>query len=109
MHYAPTTYVNGYTLVDEYGIYYANKAVQGEFKNTLKGEVTFGYRIVGSWAFAPRPNEWSKFQEFYLDKHLNKTYHPYVKETPVPTGNHLLIYLYLYLYMYLYLCLPVYL
>ena len=87
MHYASRKDVSGYTLTDEYAIYFGSKAIEKEYSRILKTEVTFGYCIVGAWAFAPRPNQWSKFQDFFLAKSSDKTYHPYVDQTPVHTGK----------------------
>ena len=92
MEYSGRKDVNGYTLTDEFAIYHANKDVGTTFNKILEGEITFGYRIVGAWAFAPFPKQWRKFQDFYLAKHTDKSFHPYTAGAPVHTGKPVGIY-----------------
>ncbi|KAK2155395.1 hypothetical protein LSH36_241g02018 [Paralvinella palmiformis] len=43
------------------------------------------YRIPGSWAMAPHPEKWLRFQDWYETARIDDGFHPYVKEAPLNT------------------------
>ena len=61
--------------------------VKHDFAHQGDDQLTFNYRILGTWAFAPHPSRWCEFQDWYAIKSADKTFHPYVEESPVHTGT----------------------
>lgn len=74
-HYGRRADISGYTLQMQ-----NVKLLDGTFKE-LKGpssDTTFLYPVLGTWGFAPHPQSWRRFLDWYSSARTNSSFKPYV-------------------------------
>ena len=49
-------------------------------------EVAYLYRVLGTWGFAPHPQRWRQFQDWFHGVYQDSLFHPYVEEAALQTG-----------------------
>jgi hypothetical protein len=50
-----------------------------------EGHAAFLFKRIGTWGFAPKPQSWIAFQDWYHSASLDDTFHPYVPSAPIIT------------------------
>ena len=48
-------------------------------------DLVYGFKVPGSWGFTPHPDRWEEFQQWYVTRYGNKSFHPYVEEATLHT------------------------
>ena len=69
------TDIAGYTLQMEHTFFFRG---MGDFLAGPKNNSVFLYGVLGTWGFAPHPQQWREFQDWYHGK--NSTLKPYVPD-----------------------------
>ena len=80
--YQSRTDIAGYTLQSE-GV---NNAKNGATISRPAGQAVFFYKLIGSWGFAPHPDSWRGFQDWYHTQKDNPGFHPYVSNAAQVTN-----------------------
>jgi hypothetical protein len=73
--------IAGYTLQSE-GV---NNFVDLGFIRGPKRDTTYMYRMMGTWGWAPNPDVWIRFLDWYYAVCSNPDYHPYIEKAPILT------------------------
>ncbi|KAK2140690.1 hypothetical protein LSH36_1267g00035 [Paralvinella palmiformis] len=68
--------VAGYTLQME-GVRFV-KERKGPAANIPETDNVFLYRLMGTWGFSPKPNEWRYFQDWFHKMRKDNTFKPYM-------------------------------
>ena len=82
--YGSRTDVAGYTLQSEE----VSKATGTGINHKLtgpEGDSTYLFKRIGTWGFAPNPQHWVAFQDWYHLASLDDTFRPYVPNAPIIT------------------------
>lgn len=68
--------VGGYALQME-NVNYIKGSIR-PVTNTRKTDNIFIYRLMATWGFSPKPNEWRHFQDWFHEARKNKTFQPFM-------------------------------
>ena len=81
--------ISGYSLQDSNVIVVKGKRVYEEVnkvsRERLQNYPAYFYRVAGTWAFAPHPVQWAKFQDWFHTE-AKKIKHPYVPNAALYTS-----------------------
>ena len=79
--YGPRKDVAGYTLQSEgVGNFVNLDPIRGP-----KSHTAYMFRMIGTWGYAPRPDTWITFQNWYHRTSVNPDYHPYIEKATILT------------------------
>ena len=79
--YGSRTDVAGYTIQSEQ----VNRADGGGPLRRPRRQAAFLYKLLGSWGFAPHPDSWLAFQDWYHLARRDANFRPYVDKAPLIT------------------------
>jgi hypothetical protein len=77
-HFKTWPDVAGYTLQMEGVNFVKGGKRHAEIPGT---DSVFLYRLIGTWGYAPKPNEWRNFQDWFHRVRKDKDFKPYIKGT----------------------------